>query len=100
MATSPSEVGNGSPPKGAATPPPLEVGKEVGDGWGIIPGMLFLVLRRCTWGVAQIYIGCVGFMDFGWSGRGDSLSKRSTSFCNSLESSSSVVVCRPVWARV
>ena len=26
------------------------MGKEVGDGWGIIPGMLFLVLRRCTWG--------------------------------------------------
>ena len=50
LVTSPSEVGNGSPSKGAATTPTLEVGKEVGDGWGIIPGMLFLVLRRCTWG--------------------------------------------------
>ena len=73
---------------------------EVGAGWGIIPGMLFLFFRGCTWGMARISLGCVGFLDNGWAGRVDSLGKRSVSFLNILGSSSSAVACRPRWTRV
>ena len=74
------EVVNGAPSEVSATPSTLEVGKEVGDVLGIIPGMLFLVIWWCTQGVAQISLGCVGLVDVGWAGRGDSIDKRSISF--------------------
>ena len=72
----------------------------MGAGWGVIPGMLFLVLWECTQEVARISLGCVVFMDVGWDGRGDSLGKRSVSFLNILEISFSAISCRPGWARV
>ena len=58
------------------------MGKEVGAGWGIMPGVMFLVLWGCTQRVAWISLGCVRFMDVGWSGRGDALGKGSVSFLN------------------
>ena len=50
--------------------------------------------------MARISLGCVGFMDVGLAGKGDSLGKRSISFLNILGISSSAVVCWPEWARV
>ena len=100
LAASSSEVGNGAPSEGADTTSLLEVGMEVCAGWGIMPGMLFLVIQLCTRGVAHISIRCVGFVDVGWYGMGNSLGKRSISFLNALESSSSAVACRPEWACV
>ena len=47
LPASPSEVG-AAPYEGAATSSPSKVGKEVGSGWGIIPGVLFLILSGCT----------------------------------------------------
>ena len=76
------------------------MGEEVGSGWGIIRGVLFIVLLGRTWGVAQIYLGFVGFVDVGWYGRRYSLGKRSVSFLNILERVSSAFACRPGWAHV
>ena len=83
-ADSPLNVGNGAPSEGAATPSPSEVGKKLVVGLGVIPGMLFLVLWGCTRGVAQISLGCIGFLDVGWDERGYSLGKRSVLFLNIL----------------
>ena len=69
LVASPSEVVNAARYEFATTPSPSEMGKEVVAGWGIIPGMLFLVLWGYTLGVARISLGCVGLVDVGWSGR-------------------------------